>query len=365
MTTNDTAATNAPGAPDATHASGSAGQPGGKRPLRSLRPLITSNMAPGSGRDTPVRFGWRMPMWDPDGAPAYTWLPAVHQNLQALAGKLDSVWLSDHFVPGAGWKSPETDTLECWTATAAMAAAHPSFQFGQIVLGNSYRYPPLMAKMAATLQLMTGGRLILGIGAGWMESEYRAYGYPFPSAAVRLQELSEAIHIIRRMWTQSPASFKGKHYSIQDAYCNPMPDPAPPIMIGASGEQLALRVVARHADWWNLSDTTPQAFARKAGVLEEHCAAVGRDPTSILYNLQCQALAIAPTEREAQAIASHSTLYKNTRAGAALAGTPDQIADRLRQYVTLGVRHFILRFLDFPSPEGALLFASEVAPRFR
>jgi alkanesulfonate monooxygenase SsuD/methylene tetrahydromethanopterin reductase-like flavin-dependent oxidoreductase (luciferase family) len=303
-------------------------------------------------------------MWDPDGARAHTWLPAVHENLATLSGKFDSVWLSDHFVPGAGWKSPETDTLECWTATAAFAMAYPAFRYGQIVMGNSYRYPPLLAKSAATLQLLTGGRLILGIGAGWMESEYHAYGYPFPPAAVRLQELNEAIYVIRRMWTQSPATFKGKHYSIEKAFCEPMPDPQPPIMIGASGEQLALRLVARHADWWNVSDMAPADFKRKAGILEEHCAAVGRDPTSILYNLQCQALAIAESESEAQAIAAQSTLYQHTRAGARLAGTPDQIAARLHEYVDLGVRHFILRFLDFPSPKGALLFASEVAPRF-
>jgi len=309
-----------------------------------------------------VRFGWRLPMWDPEGAPAATWLPAVHANLDALRGKFASVWLSDHFVPGTGWMPPEPDTLECWTATAALAMAYPDYDFGQVVLGNSYRHPPLLAKMAATLQALTGGRLILGIGAGWMESEYRAYGYPFPPAAERLRQLDEAVQIIRQMWTVSPASFRGRYYQVERAYCNPRPDP-PPIMIGAAGEQIALRLVARHADWWNLSGTSPEEFARKAAVLERHCAAVGRDPTSILYTYQCQAVALADSEREARRIAEGTKFFQHTGAGGTLVGTPEQIEARLAEYVDLGVRHFILRFLDFPSAEGALRFAAEVAPR--
>ena len=328
------------------------------------RSQITSRMKPGSGRSVPVTFGWRMPMWDPDGAPVGSWLPAVHENLDALAGRLDRVWLSDHFVPGAGWKSPDADTLECWTTTAALSLRHPSYRFGQIVMGNSYRYPPLLAKSAATLQVLTGGRLLLGIGAGWMESEYRAYGYEFPSPAVRLAQLSESIRLMRRMWRGSPASFEGKHYSIKNAWCLPKPEPAPPIMIGSGGEQIALKLVARHADWWNLSDISPEDFARKASILEEHCRNEGRDPTSILYTLQCQALSIAPTKVEARAMAERSTLARNTRREAVIAGTPDQVAARLQPYVELGVRHFILRFLDFPRPDGALLFSREVAPRF-
>lgn len=326
---------------------------------------VTSTMAPGSGRAAPLQFGWRMPMWDPEGAPATSWLPDVHANLAALRGKFQAVWLSDHFVPGAGWMPPDPDTLECWTATAAMAMAHPEYDYGQIVMGNSYRYPPLMAKMASTLQLITGGRLILGIGAGWMESEYRAYGYPFPSAAIRLQQLGEALQIIRRMWGSSPASFQGKHYQIEQAYANPLPNPAPPIMIGAAGEQIALRVVARHADWWNLGGVSAPEFARKAAVLAGHCEALGRDPTSILYTWQCQAVCLGDSEVEAQAVAERSNLYRHTPAEGTLVGTPEQVTAKLQEYVDVGVRHFILRFLDFPSPDGALRFAAEVAPRLK
>ena len=325
-------------------------------------PTVTSRMAPGSGRAAPLRFGWRIPMWDPEGAPAQEWLPQVHATLAQLRGRFHSIWTSDHFVPGTPWMPPEPDTLECWTATAMFAAAYPEFQVGQVVLGNSYRHPPLLAKMAATLQLMSGGRLILGIGAGWMESEYRAYGYPFPPAAVRLRELNEAVQVIRRMWTQAPASFKGRHYTVTRAYNNPLPDP-PPIMIGAAGEQIALRIVARHADWWNLSGNAPADFARTAKVLEAHCDAVGRDPTSILYTWQCQAVSLADSEREARAVAERAKFYRHGGQSGALVGTPERFVERLQEYVALGVRHFILRFLDFPSAEGALRFAAEVMPK--
>jgi alkanesulfonate monooxygenase SsuD/methylene tetrahydromethanopterin reductase-like flavin-dependent oxidoreductase (luciferase family) len=318
---------------------------------------VTSAMAPGSGRAAPLRFGWRVPMWDPDGAPAPAWLPEVRANLDALHGVYDSIWLSDHFVPGASWMPPEPDTLECWTAVAHFATAYPEY--------HSYRHPALLGKMASTLQLLTGGRLILGIGAGWMESEYRMYGYPFPPAPVRLEQLDEACHILRRMWTTSPASFQGKHYALEGAYANPLPSPPPPLLIGSHGERIGLGIVARHADWWDYSGADPDEFARKATVLAEHCERVGRDPDSILFTWQCQVVALADSEREARALAERSTLYKNGSPGSALVGTPEGVAERLARYVELGVRHPILRFADFPSPEGALRFAREVMPTLR
>ena len=324
---------------------------------------VTSPALPGSGRSAPVQFGWRMPMWDPDGAPVGSWLPDVWVSLEALRGTFDSVWLSDHFVPGTRWMPPEPDTLECWTTTAHVSGRFPEYRYGQIVMGNSFRHPPLLAKMAATLQVLTGGRLILGIGAGWMESEYRMYGYPYPSAAVRIEQLDEAARLIRQMWTTSPATFAGRHYQIDEAICNPLPDPAPALLIGAAGERLALRVVARHADWWDYSGVPPEEHVRKAGVLAQHCEAVGRDPTSILFTFQCQSVAIADSEREARALAERTVLYRHSSPDGALVGTPEQILDRVQQYVDVGIRHFIVRFCDFPSTEGALRFMAEVAPK--
>ncbi|MCC6177576.1 MAG: LLM class flavin-dependent oxidoreductase [Chloroflexi bacterium] len=326
---------------------------------------VTAQAAPGSGRNVPLEFGWRMPMWDPDGQPVGTWLPAVRENLAALQEHYASAWLSDHFVPGTRWMPPEPDTLECWTATAHLSGAFPSYRYGQIVLGNSYRHPPLLAKAAASLQVLTGGKLILGIGAGWMESEYRMYGYEFPSAGVRLRQLDEACQIIRQMWTQSPVSFQGAYYTVDEAHCNPLPSPPPPLMIGGGGEKVTLRLVARHADWWESGSLSPDEYRRKAGILAEHCDAVGRDPASILHVWQCQVVSLADSEDEARAIAEPNPLYQHATPETRLVGTPEQIAERLEERIDIGVRHVILRFMDFPRTEQALRFMAEVAPRLR
>jgi alkanesulfonate monooxygenase SsuD/methylene tetrahydromethanopterin reductase-like flavin-dependent oxidoreductase (luciferase family) len=260
---------------------------------------------------------------------------------------------------------PEPDTLECWSATVHFSATFPEFQYGQIVMGNSFRHPPLLAKAASTMQVLTGGKLILGIGAGWMESEYRMYGYEMPRPAIRIQQLDEACQIFRRMWTESPASFEGRHYTLDEAYANPLPNPLPPIMIGGSGEQLTLRVVAKHADWWESGSQSPSEYRRKAGVLADHCDAVGRDPSSILHVWQCQVVSLADSEDEARAIAERSLLYHHSADETRLVGTPEQIAEKLEERMEIGVRHFILRFMDFPHTDQALRFVSEVAPRLR
>ena len=234
----------------------------------------------------------------------------------------------------------------------------------QIVLGNSYRPPSLLAKMFSTLQALTGVRCILGIGAGWMESEYRMYGYDYPAPKVRIGQLDDAIRVIRALWTTSPASFSGAHYRLYAAYANPLPADPPLVMIGASGEKLSLRVVARHADWWNTGAPTPAALAAKRAILAEHCRKVGRDVDDILVNWQCQCVAIADSEAEARRLAETSPLYRRSPDDAVV-GTPEQVRDRLQGFIDVGVRDFILRFADFPRLDGALRFAREIAPHLR
>jgi alkanesulfonate monooxygenase SsuD/methylene tetrahydromethanopterin reductase-like flavin-dependent oxidoreductase (luciferase family) len=309
-----------------------------------------------------VTFGWRMPMWDPAGAKLPTWLPHVRELLDALPRDVfRTVWMSDHLVPGAGWAPPEWDTLECITALIHFATAHPEYRYGQIVIGNSFRPPALLGKMFATLSALTGAPLILGIGAGWMESEYRMYGYPYPPPKQRIEELADAVQIIRKLWTESPATLQGKHFSVDAAYAEPRPAEPPIVMIGASGEQLALRVVARYADWWNATTPTPADLAAKRAVLAEHCRKVGRDVDDILVNWQCQCVAIAESESEAQRLADASPLHQHGGRGSVI-GTPDQVREKLQAMVDVGVRDFILRFADFPRLDGALRFAHEIAP---
>ena len=154
--------------------------------------------------------------------------------IEALTAGFSTLWLEDHLQVGA------TDELECLTTLSYLAALYPRFRIGTLVLSQSYRNPALLAKMAANIQALTGGRLVLGLGAGWKEDEYTAYNYPFPSTHVRMDQLEEAIQVIRALWTQQPATFEGQHYSVHTAYCVPQPSPMIPLLIGGGGEQRSL-----------------------------------------------------------------------------------------------------------------------------
>ena len=169
---------------------------------------------------------------------------ATFPYFDRVVGPFDSLWLPDHV------QYDGHDVAEGWTLLVWALARYPNKRCGHEVLCNSFRNPAHTAKMVATAQALSGGRTILGIGAGWNEEEYRAYGWPFPSAPVRIAQLAEAIELIRRMWTEAPATWAGEHYRIAGAACEPRPDPIPPIMVGGHGEKHLLRVVARHADWW-------------------------------------------------------------------------------------------------------------------
>jgi F420-dependent oxidoreductase-like protein len=212
------------------------------------------------------------------------------------------LWGFDHFVPLRA--DPGGPCLEGWTALTALGVQTRRARIGLMVAGNTYRHPAVFAKMAAALDVVTDGRLEFGIGAGWHEGEHRMYGLPYPSTADRIRALGEACHVIKAMWTQELATFDGRYYTLTDARCEPKPvqTPHPPITIGGSGERLTLRVVARHADRWNFNGKTVEDFVRLNGVLDEHCAAVGRDPRTIERSVQrklgddflAEAEAIAP-----------------------------------------------------------------------
>lgn len=310
---------------------------------------------------TNVKFGWRVPAFPVDGSRGSTFVDQITNTLERIQGGFDSAWVADHFIPWAESEADDTDTLECLTSICFLAGAFPELDFGSIVLCQSYRNPALLAKMGATLQVLSGGRFILAIGAGWKTDEYLAYGYEFPRASVRIAQLEEAVQIIRKMWTETPASFEGKYYRIQNAYCEPRPDPRPPIMIGGGGERLTLRAVARYADWWNIPGGSVENYAHKLDVLRGHCQAVGRDYDEIVKTWAGELVAVAETEAEARRMAEASPFD----GGSNIVGTPDQVAEWLRAFTDLGVEHFILRFADFPDTAGVELFAEEVVPQFR
>jgi alkanesulfonate monooxygenase SsuD/methylene tetrahydromethanopterin reductase-like flavin-dependent oxidoreductase (luciferase family) len=305
-----------------------------------------------------INFGWHLHSFPVDGSSGRAFIRQIDQALNLVQDRFASAWVDDHFWPWAPWQADETPYLEATTTIAHFAARYPRLQFGSSVFCQSYRNPGLLAKVVANLQLLTGGRFIFGIGAGWMEEEYAGYNYAFPKPSVRIGQLEETIQLIRALWTETPASYSGQYYSIHNAYCEPKPDPLPPLLIGGGGEQLTLRLVAKYADLWNIPGGSLENYAHKLQVLRGHCDAIGRNYDDIVKTWSAECIAVAPTEAEARTIAAQSP-YNNYP----IVGTPDQVADKLRAFVDLGVTYFVVRLIDFPDNTGLQLFMDEVMPR--
>jgi len=265
-----------------------------------------------------------------------------------------SFWISDHH------QTADRFRLECWTQLTWLAARYPGPQLGTIVMSNSYRHPPLLAKMAASLQYFSQGRFILGYGAGWAEEEYHAYGYEFPSAKVRIAQMVEGIKAIRALWTEKPANFQGEYYRLTNAYCEPQPDPLPPVLIGGDGEKYLLRAVAQHADWWLPYSRRLDTLKQKTEVLKDHCRAVGRDYDSIrkTYTLTVY---LAEDRDQAQQRAGAAIERENP----VFAGDPAGLRDYLAERADLGFDLFQLVFPDFPETTDMRLFVGQVLPWFR
>lgn len=323
-------------------------------------PSGTASLVSLGKRTMRIGFGWRIPEFPVKGPGGQEFITEILRSLETVERSFDSAWLSDHVIPWADWQSPATDNLEGWTTINYLMGMFRRLSFGHIVLCNSFRNPALLAKMTATLSFLSPGRFILGIGAGWKKDEYLSYGYDFPEAATRIEALDEAVQIVRMMWTRNQVHFNGKHFKVNGAYCNPKPSPVPPIMIGGAGEKLTLKVVASQADWWN-AGLALEEYKHKLAVLKKHCERIGRDYESIKKTwLGC--VTIAETEDEALRIAKNSPFAASETT---IAGTSEQISQRLAQFADLGVEYFILRFLDFPSLTGTQQFAEKVAKGFK
>jgi alkanesulfonate monooxygenase SsuD/methylene tetrahydromethanopterin reductase-like flavin-dependent oxidoreductase (luciferase family) len=269
------------------------------------------------------------------------------------AGHFDSAWVVDHLQFG------DVAVLEGFTTLTYFAALHPQLKFGHAVLCQSFRSPALVAKMAATLQYLSSGRYILGIGAGWHEEEYRAYGYDFPSAAVRVEQTEEALKIIRAMWTQEQATFEGKHYRGAEARCEPKPNPVPPVMVGAFRPKM-LRVAAKYADWWNVSSTGADQYRRMAEEFERACGEVGRDPQTVRRSWG-GGCACAPTHEEAVKLIA-GWLSDDDPDDFDFVGTPAELIEQMRPFIDLGVDYFMLDCGGFPALGTLELLIDEVIP---
>jgi len=264
--------------------------------------------------------------------------------IRTLSSGFTTLWAEDHLQLG------ETATHECMTTLSFFAGEFPQFRVGSLVLCQSYRNPALLAKMAANLQSLSNGRFMLGLGAGWKEDEYKAYGYPFPDTRTRLEELEEAAIIVKAMWSSRPATYEGKHYSIREAFCEPQPDPPIPLLIGGGGEEKTLAIVARHADWWNFNSCSVDEYARKVAILKEHCTKVGRNPADIKLTY----LSTASVSEQPDQVVRHPQKHF-------VAGNSAEVIRELEQFHAVGVTHFMFRFLD---PESLERFVNSVTPHF-
>ena len=301
-----------------------------------------------------IQFGFIMPADRLDKKLRRTFVEDLNRALTLITGHFESVWIIDHL------QSNGDDMLEGFTTLTYMAALHPQLKFGHTVLCQSFRNPALVAKMGATLQLLSSGRFILGIGAGWDAEEYRAYGYDFPAADVRVEQLEEALQIIKALWTEEQATFEGKYYRVYKAYCEPKPDPLPTVMVGAFKPKM-LRLTAQYADWWNVSST---GFSKYRGILKEFeraCRDVGRDPAEVRRSW-CGGCVCAPSHEAAEAIAGDRYSTHDPDDDFDFVGTPKQIIEQMRPFIDMGVDHFMLDCGGFPSLTTLELLVNEVLP---
>jgi alkanesulfonate monooxygenase SsuD/methylene tetrahydromethanopterin reductase-like flavin-dependent oxidoreductase (luciferase family) len=288
----------------------------------------------------PLKFGWLSPVignrWS-DHQPI-----VVSQDQHILPTALphfDSLWIADHFY---GFDAKTDPFLEAWTTLTWLAARYDNVLLCHHVLGHGYRPPALTAKMAATLQVLSGGRFILGIGAGWREDEYRAYGYDFPRPAVRFAQLEEVITICRLMWTETEATFSGSHFSIDGASAPPLPDPVPPICIGAGGEQIGLPLVGRLADMWNgPTRGTEDDWLRRRNIVRAAAEQAGRDPDEIEVSVTLER-ALPETDEDSA-----------------------KLVDELAHRRAIGVDHFVMDFGHPQSTEPVLRFVEQVIAPLR
>lgn len=248
---------------------------------------------------------------------------------------IEHAWAFDHFIPlGPDITGPQ---LEGWTLLGALAARTERLRIGLMVTGNIYRHPAVLAKIGATVDAISHGRLDFGIGAGWNEIECNMYGIPLYSTGERIRRLGEACEVVKRLWTETVANFDGKYYQLKDARCEPKPvqKPYPPYVIGGSGEQLTLRVVAEYANIWNFVGGSVETLHHKNEVLDRHCAAIGRDPKTI--------------ERSIQMLTNYQS--------------PAETRNQIKPYIEAGATHIILN-LRAPYPENIVSRLAEeiVAP---
>ena len=320
-----------------------------------------------------VPQGWRLDLIHiPDPVEKYETMTRVGRDAERLG--FDSIWVYDHFhtVPAAELET----TFEAWTITAGLARDTKTIRLGQMVTCNNYRNPALLAKIASTVDVMSHGRLDFGIGAGWYDDEYLAYGYDYPDGPTRLRMLREALEIIHAMWRDDYATFEGQFYGVRGAINEPkgVQKPHPPIWVGGGGEKVTLKLVAQYADACNVNGMDVALAAHKLEVLRGHCTTVGTDYNRLIKSAEVMAFLLEPgQEGRAEELTAP---YRGGRPLAEmgswtygtppwLIGTPAQLIDHLGRLVDLGIDYFIIYLPNVVDPAALELLAREVVPAFR
>ena len=282
-----------------------------------------------------------------------SFLTELDATLAQLQGSFRSIWMTDHFF----WDG--SPTYEAWTVLSYLAARYPDFEVGPMVLGQSYRNPALLALMGATLQNLSGGRFVMGIGAGWKEDEYRAYGYDYPEPRIRVQQLEETLIILKQLWEEpGQQSYAGRHYQISKAWCEPKPERRIPIMVGGGG-YTTMKHAAKYADIWNYPDAPLERFLERQAILHRHCEAIGREPAS----LRCSWFGrVAIGRTEAEAVARGMSRVEKWTVQNAFVGTPAQIAEKMAAFVEHGCDYFMIDIIGAPDPDVLGMFSEEVIP---
>jgi F420-dependent oxidoreductase-like protein len=290
--------------------------------------------------------------------PNNSWEDVLFLSQHAERTGWDRIWFADHFMPNAADVSGPT--LECWTVLTALAALVPRVRIGPLVVGNTYRHPAVLAKMAANVDIISGGRLVLGLGAGWQENEHAAYGIPFYTVGQRLRRLEEACELITRLLSEPRTTFEGRYYQLTEAPLEPKPIQRPvPILIGGGGEQMTLRIAARYANEWNTWGS-PGHLAQKIGVLEQRCEEIGRDPREI--ERSANALLVLTEDK--------AVLERVKGSGRpVIGGGVGEVTEIIGAYREAGVDEVIIPDFNLGSRERKVeamdRFITEVAPAFR
>jgi F420-dependent oxidoreductase-like protein len=278
-------------------------------------------------------------------APTQPWEEVLFLARHVESTGWDGIWFADHFMPNA--ENTDVPWSEAWTTLAALAAVVPRVRLGPLVTGNTYRHPAVLAKMAATVDHISGGRVVLGLGAGWQENEHRAYGITFDSLGGRMRRFDEACRVIKALFSNDESSFQGDYYQLRDAPLVPKPVQQPlPLMIGGGGEKVTLRITAKYADEWNVWGTV-DILKHKMTVLDQHCDDVGRDPADI----ERSAVAMLVLSDDAAVL---EKMRKREHAMPTNVGNVEEIRQIVGAYAEAGVDEFIVPAFNLGPRERAL-----------